>query len=411
MFNPLDYILKGAKGIVNKGKSAVLGFLDAPDNSTQGIVRNTIAGIAPTAKEFIAPTRGYSEAELRKAKPTIKDTVIGAGKGIAEISTGLGQLGAMGANYLPGYNAVIDKLSKTKVGNKLADVSQALSDYSVPETVEQAKAMRVFDIASNVLPVGKTKNLGITFKAIADSKDLTTISKELLNIGVKKEVIPSLAPKLIDITNPKTVGDIVTQELYKPNLAQEAITAAENKGKGLPVLTPEQTARENFSKTWNDAYGDRPATIESPSQLQQRKVEPLAEEAKKYKSAEEFVKAKENRQTTSYTVYADRTGDGKSPRLEVFSQTEADTIVKDMKDMGFSPLVTENNYAQPTKSQLTDIYNQATKGKGLPVLQPSVEEFVKGTKVMEPDGTELFIDGTEGADVLLYNKDTNVTSY
>lgn len=272
MFNPLDYILKGAQGVINGGKNALNSFLTAPDNSTTGIIKNTITGlptaakkVAETAKEFIAPTRGYSETELRKAKPTIKDTVIGAGKGIAEISTGLGQLGDTVLNSSPYYRSAIDMLSKTKVGNKLADTSQALSDYSIPNTVEEAKAMRVFDIASNVLPVGKTKNLGVTFKTIADSKDVTTISKELLNLGVKKEAIPSLAPKLVDITNPKTISDIVSSELYKPNLVQEAITAAEQKGKGLPVLQPTV----------------KPATID-----------PLITETKKYKSAEEFVNSR-----------------------------------------------------------------------------------------------------------------------
>ncbi len=42
--SPFDLIKRGAQGIVSKGKS----FLNAPDNSTSGIIRNTITGI-PTA--------------------------------------------------------------------------------------------------------------------------------------------------------------------------------------------------------------------------------------------------------------------------------------------------------------------------------------------------------------------------
>ncbi len=273
MFNPLDYILKGAKAVVNQGKSAVAGFLDAPDNSTKGIVKNTIMGIAPAAKDLVLPTRGYTETELKKAKPTFKDQVVGTGKGIAEISSGLGQLGSMGANYLPGYSSVIDKLAKTKVGGKLADTGQALSDFSRPDTVGQAKAMRVFDVASNFLPVGSVKNLGTASKVIAASKDVNIITKELLNIGVKKQMVAGLAPKLVEMTDPKQISNLLSSELSKLSLADEAIAAAENRGKGLPVSQPNtDVVRDTVSRELSN-LDTKPLTINGQPDLSNTDVQ------------------------------------------------------------------------------------------------------------------------------------------
>jgi hypothetical protein len=46
--NPLDFLINSAKKIVNTGKSAVSNFISAPDNSTSGIIKNTITGTLTT---------------------------------------------------------------------------------------------------------------------------------------------------------------------------------------------------------------------------------------------------------------------------------------------------------------------------------------------------------------------------
>jgi len=217
MDSPLNTLLNLAKGIVNKGKSALTSMQD--DSSNLGIAKNTVIGlpqatkkVGTAIKDIVLPTRWDSESEFKQANPNFKDQLTGVGKGIAEISSGLGNLGAMGAQFLPGYTKAIDKFAQTKIGDKLGYTGQAIEEYAKPETAEQAKAMRYFDIAS-FLPMGSTKTLTASSKAIANSKVPSVIFKELRMAGLPKKIAEDLAPKLVNQKDERFISQLIVKNL------------------------------------------------------------------------------------------------------------------------------------------------------------------------------------------------------
>jgi hypothetical protein len=66
--NPLDFLINRAKKIVNSGKSAVTDFISAPDNSTSGIIKNTILGL-PRASVDVGKTVGSWFTPRQEAVP------------------------------------------------------------------------------------------------------------------------------------------------------------------------------------------------------------------------------------------------------------------------------------------------------------------------------------------------------
>jgi hypothetical protein len=247
LLTPFELIKKGATGLINQGK----GFFNAPDNSTAGIIKNTVLGLPKAAKETFVPTRGYTEQQLKEAKPTLKESVVAAPKVASEIYTGIGRLGEMGAQYLPGYNSLMNKLVQTKTGNVLSNVIPKLEQFQTPKTVGEAKAMRFLDIAG-LAPVGSIKNIGTVSKVISKLDDVNRITNELQAIGIPNNVVKTVAPKLIKETNPEVISKIISDS-YAPKI------------KTVEPLEQEAKTKSQLEQIWK--------------------------EAKKYKSAEEFVKA------------------------------------------------------------------------------------------------------------------------
>ena len=146
------------------------------------------------------------------------------------------------------------------------------------------------------------------------------------------------------------------------------------------------------------------------------KVDPLLQEAKKYKSAEEFVKSIPEtvsvwnkskfsdkgafievpviRKESGITLYQGGKGEGRQfwttnkKYAEQFGEVEKKT--GDFYQVNNGNRVTDVYVEAPSKSQLTDIYNQAHKGAKIDPLMveakkyKSVEEFVKA------QGNEIF---------------------
>jgi hypothetical protein len=193
---PFQLILRGAQGLVEQGKS----FFNAPDNSTAGIIRNTITGIPQAAEDlrkkgqqtvgsFISPQRKFDITPQRrdiqlKDGRTIKEPEMLASireqaevpiierlkdipKATTEIATSFGRLGDIalqkqkeltGKDIIPGYSQFVNSFVKTKTGNVLSDILPKLEQYQTPSNIYQERSRRFTDVAG-FLPIGSVKSL------------------------------------------------------------------------------------------------------------------------------------------------------------------------------------------------------------------------------------------------------------
>lgn len=164
------------KDTLTFGKNMFVGA----DDTAGGIARNTILGIPKAAYDLFFPTRGFTEEELKNAKPTFKEKVTTPTRYAAEFSSSIGDI--IGQTFTdPLY-----KLSQTKTGSLFADVGKELKDIGTPKTAGEAASMRIGDVV-NILPVGSIKLSGTAAEAIARSKNAVEI------FNILKGEIPDLA--------------------------------------------------------------------------------------------------------------------------------------------------------------------------------------------------------------------------
>lgn len=219
-------------GIPQAAKEMVTGTGQFKANSKLGIARNTVIGLPRAARDVLAPTRGYTEKELLAAKPTLKQKVVAIPKVGAEIVSGLGELATM----IPGYSTAVYKATNNRVGDKLVGASQKFNEFGVPKNVEEAKAMRVFDVASNFVPgISSIKNVARSRKVIAASKDVAVIAKELKTMGVADDLVEAYAPRLVNVSSEKEVQAALT------NIEKLQATT-----KATVEATPRKELRQDF---------------------------------------------------------------------------------------------------------------------------------------------------------------------
>lgn len=137
-------------------------------------------------KELFFPTRGYTEKELKEAKPTTRQIIAGTPKAVAEFSANVGNL--LGSSP----NSLAAKVANTRIGGKLADVGARIEEFGKPRNVEEAAAMRVFDIVSAV-PAGSIKVSTTGARAISRTKNLKTI------FNVLRKEVPELTDEQADV--------------------------------------------------------------------------------------------------------------------------------------------------------------------------------------------------------------------
>ena len=208
------------------------------------VARQIGQGIGKFAKDIVIPQRGFSEEELKTAKPTFKEGLIAAPRTVAEIATGLGSVyGALPRSQK--QREAVSKFVQTPIGGKLADLGEKIAEFSKPKTAGEAKAMRAGDIAT-LLPAGSLKGVK-AIDAVSDAK----------NVANAFEGFEDLTTKVLNRLKGKTTTS--KQEIL--NLTN------------MPEL--KQAERDLIRKAVDD-FDD---------------VNPLTQEARKYKSAEEFVKA------------------------------------------------------------------------------------------------------------------------
>ena len=251
-----SFLSRAIGGIVNKGKS----FLTTPDYSTSGIVRNTITGIpqatkkaATTVKDFVFSPRGYTEQQLKEAKPTKNEAAIAIPRTGAEIFSSIGNLGAMALDSVPGHQENMQRILQTKTGSGLSTIMPKIEEFAKPKTAGEAKAMRYGD-ALGFLPIGSVKNIGTASKIIAGTKDAKIIATELKGLGLADDAIKTYAPILANVNEEKRVADIISKAyIPKPPVANmpDTISSIIKDGKKAPELA--QQAVDETSEVFNSA--------------------------------------------------------------------------------------------------------------------------------------------------------------
>jgi len=226
-------------------------------------VRDVVREIPGTIKEFVAPTRGYTEEQLSKAKPTTKEIAQAPVKAITEIGTSLGKLAS---EYIP-KPEFVQKTQETGVGQLLTKAGDILEKYAKPQTAGEAKAMRFVDVAS-VLPIGQIKNVGKVSSIISKLDDVADISKELrgLNLGLSDDVIETTAKTLKDITDPQEVSRVITEtqklKSTTPSFSSEEIARRDRITTAIDEssqrLANEQTAQQSLAEKIRQAELTKP---------------------------------------------------------------------------------------------------------------------------------------------------------
>jgi hypothetical protein len=141
----------------------------------------TRKGLAGKASEFIAPTRGFSDEETNKAKPKMRDFVVGTAKFAGEIAGGV-----MGISKLLGDKTGLNKLKSADSLKKEEELIGKINQLSQPKTAEEALAMRTLDIGT--LGIGGTlKTLTKTAKVLSKTDDAVRITKELAQLGITNQ--------------------------------------------------------------------------------------------------------------------------------------------------------------------------------------------------------------------------------
>lgn len=207
---PVSQRNKGYVPVTERGSTITPEAPKLPFDATKtGIAVNTVLGLPKAAKEVFLPTRGYTEQQLKKSKPTVKETLLALPKTIAEIPSALGELG--------GYIPVAQRFSQTKTGGVLANVGQKISEFAQPKTAGEAKSMRVADVAG-LFPAGSLKNVGTSAKIIAKTDDVVKITKELKGLGLTDNMLETTAKQLKTVTDPVEVSRVIaeTQKLKNP---------------------------------------------------------------------------------------------------------------------------------------------------------------------------------------------------
>lgn len=149
IFQGASEILTDKQTFVNTQTGAVQ-VPNADDETPIGKARNTLQGAARMAKDLVLPTRGFTEAEISAANPTLKDRFKAVSRFPAELVSGLGAL----SNYNPSTRKLNEAILRTRVGQRLADAGDAITEYGKPKNAAEAQTMRLTDILT--LPVGGT---------------------------------------------------------------------------------------------------------------------------------------------------------------------------------------------------------------------------------------------------------------
>ena len=181
-------IFGNAKKILEGGKGALREQLGSKTTFTRGQGITSSTGNKPqilsSGKEFLFPSRGFSDEEIKTAEFNRKDTAIGGVKAIGEIGLGVAAIGRAALGGIsPRYKeSVSDPRSLA--------LQQSLSEKVQPSNPAQAKAMRGSDIIG-FAPVGSISKAG-RFNRVEDilnKRNGSTVIDTGRNVSGNKKIV------------------------------------------------------------------------------------------------------------------------------------------------------------------------------------------------------------------------------
>ena len=249
----LNDLTKKASGIVSKGKNFLTDQLstetvyerDASGNMQMVSDTGNKPKIMKTAKEFLIPGRGYTDAQIAAAKPTKKETVVGVAKAAGEIVQGGLTLTHMLGNkiadtVLPGYDAEASAAYRNTLNEKV-------STKLAPKTAGEAKVMRGADILglAPVGSVGKVTRIDDLIKASNKADAFRTLKTQ----GFTDDVIRAnnLDTKIAAATDEVAVNKVLS-EIKAPSTPPVRTANMDIKPPVTPVTPAKPTKQFDIPK-------------------------------------------------------------------------------------------------------------------------------------------------------------------
>lgn len=320
--------------------------------------------------------------------------------------------------------AIADVLrNKSDLKNPNAYLQNREKYDSLKITPEEEKALRWtkiwelaqtgLDIVGNMPALGSLKFLRNTGKVIAETDDVAKITSELLETGMPENVARKVAPDFVKITDEKKVAqrieDIATALKADPKAFGEKITkqypetvtqiAKLNDPKAIEEILyttgVEKSQIPGMAKVLAGTDNPKRVTniIEGFSKVPEKKVvDQTLEEAKKFKSAEDFI-SKYGKSTKNKAILT---------KLDKLSESEGQKIViadvdkllaskwygNKPGESGITRLPTENNMKYFDKlSRAQDFIKDS---KGTDIEMPSIT-FMKDGTIMNIEGKHRFL--------------------
>lgn len=443
----LSDFLAGVKSTASKAKAGakkVSSYLPKAGDFASGSKVTTPQMVKSGAKKAVevikqAELRGFTPEQVRTAKPTLKEGVKGLSRSVAEIPAGLGYLSSLIGTQTQA------KIADTKFGGKLADIGAMISEYSVPKTPGEAKAMIGFDVATLPFMAAKTasapallskantpgkvskiiKGMDLTvsddiIQAIAKESDQAKVSS-LLNIGIedsnfRRSVAAGLSQraaqleKEIAIANQAPVLDFA--KIAK--LEQEKIDIPKMM-KDLPKMDKDSVFEMNkFLNTRNiDAFKINEQGLASgslPGRIELPKADPLLQEAGKYKSAEDFVNSLTKQKYTPTSEYFQ--SKGLSKELADYASLKASEM-QDMRSPTFMDIAQgkfKNFITGKRGTGDTTIYRAVPKGEKINISDMVFTDRKMAEQYQIDHGfkrgqQEIVSQKIDGADLMLLRED------
>lgn len=341
--------------------------------------------LGSAARNVVQPTYGYSRQEVNQAKPTALENLTGVLKGGARFATDVLSLVPLG---IQGIGSLIGSEKIKQFGATAGEELQRTKEFYKPNTVGEAKASGFTELGLNVFPagtLGKGKYISLIAKETKSVPNMLKLLEKggMLPKGLPKEDAARVAESLLKVSDEKSIlNTIYAESIFKK--AEQAI--------GKPLSTKAKMLVETSIKT---------TPIDDPKAFQEQMVEKikstvppeelLISEAKKYKSAEDYVSAKTNggfgyevkelpitgkgatkTDEPFYAVWSDGPMKGKPMGASGKSLDEVNDAVKSLNER-----TGQNAVLPETKKELTDLYMQATKGEQ---IKPPTVAKVLGKK-------------------------------
>lgn len=198
----------------------------APDNSTAGIVRNTITGI-PKATADVG----------RQIVLDILKVPFSAGESIGRAITNTPGGQVPGVN-IPGFGPVqsyqSDVVKKVQEGgSQKGAVGGVALDVALNEPL--GLAFKPIALAGSLfMKSGAAKAIQESLDTIAKSKNVTEIFDTLSKLkGIPKNVAEEVAPKLVELTDKKQIQSVIDTALQQSTIKERGLITSVKEGKGF----------------------------------------------------------------------------------------------------------------------------------------------------------------------------------